>query len=130
MLPGLAPLTTLDKVRALDADCLVALDNKAHLLATAPEAKDRNGKEACELASRACKQTKSKIPRNLLILAAAKAECGDFQEASRIASQALELADADSSSAATIHAALKVFEQRKPLRRSAEQPAGFDIRIR
>src|SRR4029077_3258556 len=61
-----------------DANCVLALDGFAWLLATCPESKYRDGKRAVELARQACKLTGWKSGCELDILAAALAESGDF----------------------------------------------------
>jgi tetratricopeptide (TPR) repeat protein len=56
----------------------MAHDNRARLLATCPEAKYRDGKEAVAAATRACAMTGWSYPMFLDPLAAACAEAGDF----------------------------------------------------
>ncbi len=76
----------------LQPDSLEGLNNLAWLLAAHPDAQFRNGKEAVELATRACELTKYQNPIPMATLAAAYAETGRFQEAVSFAGQAQELA--------------------------------------
>jgi tetratricopeptide (TPR) repeat protein len=64
----------------------------AWLLATLPEDQFRNAREALDLAQRACQSTNNKLALALDVLAAARAESGDFTGASQAAEQALLLA--------------------------------------
>jgi tetratricopeptide (TPR) repeat protein len=62
-------------------DCTEALVDRAWLLATSPEAKVRDGKQAVLDATRACELTRGKEAYPLGALAAALAERGDFDRA-------------------------------------------------
>ena len=69
------------------------LNNLAWVLATSPDAKLRNGRRAIQLATDACKLTEYKLPHILSTLAAAYAETGDFANAVKWSTKAIELAD-------------------------------------
>jgi Flp pilus assembly protein TadD len=69
-----------------------ALNNLAWLLAANPDPQVRNGREAVELAERACKLTQYKQPIMIGTLAAAYAEAGRFPEAVITAEKAETLA--------------------------------------
>ena len=69
-----------------------ALNNLAWILAANPDAQVRNGKEAVELAERACKLTEYKQAMMVGTLAAAYAEAGRFPEAVATAEKARTLA--------------------------------------
>ena len=69
------------------------LNNLAWVLATSPDAKLRNGRRAIELATDACKLTDYKIPHILSTLAAAYAETGDFDNAVKWLTKAIEIAE-------------------------------------
>ena len=75
-------------------DLVPALNNLAWVLATDPDAKNRNGTEAVRLAERACALTDYQIPVLMGTLAAAYAEAGSFKEAIATAQKARELAQA------------------------------------
>ena len=64
----------------------------AWLLATLPEDQFRNASEAVALAERACESTHHKLALAFDVLAAARAEAGNFTGASQAADQALLLA--------------------------------------
>jgi protein O-mannosyl-transferase len=66
---------------ASQKDQPITLNELAWLLATDPHAEIRSGREAVDLASRACALTKLKEPALLGTLAAAYAETGDFVKA-------------------------------------------------
>ncbi len=74
-----------------------ALNPLAWIRATDPQAVFRNGNEAVGLALRACQVTAFDDPRAIIILAAAYAETGDFDQAIRTAEQAARLAEARGS---------------------------------
>ena len=71
-----------------------ALNNLAWLLASCPEAQFRNGKEAIELAKRACELTEYKRAIFIGTLAAAYAEAGEFDNAVATAERAQTVAKA------------------------------------
>ena len=73
-------------------DLVLGMNNLAWMLATHPSAEIRNGPEAVELAERACKITNDKLPFLIGTLAAAYAEAGRFDEATRAAEKAQKLA--------------------------------------
>jgi protein O-mannosyl-transferase len=79
---------------ALSPDWAPALNNLAWLLATAPDAANRTGAEAVQLAERAVALTQSKAPVMLGTLAAAYAEAGRFTEAVAMGERACAVARA------------------------------------
>jgi len=78
----------------LKPDHVQALNGLAWVLATAREAGVRNGREAVQLAERACQLTSDKVPEFLGTLAAAYAEAGKFNDAVQAAQKACALATA------------------------------------
>jgi tetratricopeptide (TPR) repeat protein len=78
----------------LKPDQPVVLNNLAWLLATHPQSEFRSGREAVELAERACTATSRKQPIFIGTLAAAYAEAGQFDKAVEAAQQARALAEA------------------------------------
>jgi tetratricopeptide (TPR) repeat protein len=68
-----------------------ALHGLALLRATCPESSLRNGKEAIRMSMRACELTKWKNPDDILALAAAYAEIGDFAKAVKYQTQGIKM---------------------------------------
>ncbi len=90
----------------------------AWLLATAPEAEIRNGKEALRIAKKLCDKTANRSPGALEALAAAYAENRRFQEAIQTAQQAQQLAVAEGQRqlAQQIQARVQLYKSKKPYR--------------
>jgi tetratricopeptide (TPR) repeat protein len=82
------------EVLRVDGNSVFALNNLAWILATAPEAANRNGAQAVQLAERACTLTDYKAAVLVGTLAAAYAEAGSFAEAIEKGEQASRLAQA------------------------------------
>ena len=78
----------------LSPDLPGTLNNLAWLLATAPDANLRNGREAVTLAERACEKTSWQQTMLIGTLAAAYAEAGNFDKAVQTARKACDLASA------------------------------------
>jgi serine/threonine-protein kinase len=76
----------------LDPRNAQAHNDLAWLLATCADERIRNGRQAVEHAKMACERTSWKNPTMIATLAAAHSECGDFDQAVKLARQALELA--------------------------------------
>jgi Tfp pilus assembly protein PilF len=105
----------------LDAKSPLAMNNLAWFLATCPEAKFRDGKEAVEYATKACEFSKWKEPMYFDTLAAAYAESGDFSKA--VEWQAKALADPAALEKAVgkeeldqARRRLDLFKEKKPFR--------------
>jgi len=96
-----------------DADCTVALNNLAWLLATAPDAKDRNGRLALDYAIRACELSGWHDAFCLGTLAAACAETGDYDGAIKWEKQCLKLGLAGREREKAL-LELDLFAQKKP----------------
>jgi len=86
------------------------------LLATCPDDKIRDAKRAVEYATTACERTVWKDPLHLDILASAYAEAGQFEEAVRYQTRALDdpTLNVDHRPAATQR--LQLYLQKKPFR--------------
>jgi len=102
----------------LKPDAVEPLNNLAWLLATHPEARFRNGKEAVKLAERAVELTNRQDAGKLDTLAAAYAEAGRFAEAEATVRQAIALAREAGKTelASEFEGQLKVYRSRKPWR--------------
>jgi len=100
------------------------LNNLAWVLATSPDEKLRNGRRAIELATDACKLTEYKLPHILSTLAAAYAETGDFTNAIKWATKAVELAnkgkgddkESDQETKDAVKKELENYKAKKPTR--------------
>jgi tetratricopeptide (TPR) repeat protein len=113
----------------LKPDWMVAMNNLAWILATCPEARYRDGKQALELAGRAVELTRTNEPGALDTEAAAYAECGRFAEAKRAAAKAVSLArtSGDAATEKELEARLRLYEQSRPFRepvKAAARPGG------
>ncbi len=107
----------LGRIVAQSPDDPDALKNYAWILATAPEDSLRDGSRAVALAERASE----KAPQNPFIqatLAAAYAESGRFPEATRLAGQALAVAEASNLTSLSdlLHKEIGLFENGQPVR--------------
>ena len=90
----------------------------AWLLATCPDDSMRNGQQAVAHALKACELSAWEDVNTIDTLAAAYAEAGDFDHATKYAERAAELA-AEKKKAAYLER-LELYRQRKPYRRTAQ----------
>jgi len=88
----------------------------AWILATAPDARRRDGAEAVRLAERACARTAYADPDLLDTLAAAYAEAGRFDAALTTARRALAATEPDSELAGNVTRRIALYEARRPYR--------------
>lgn len=88
-------LADYDRALQLDATDAQALDARAWLLATCPEAQYRDGKQAVVSARHACELVGWNNAQAIATLAAAYAEASDFDNAVNYGEQALSLASND-----------------------------------
>ena len=79
----------LDRAIELESTYVDAYNNKAWMLATAPDAAAREGAEAVKAATKAFELTGEKSPVIMDTLAAACAEAGDFDRAVQLEEKAL-----------------------------------------
>jgi tetratricopeptide (TPR) repeat protein len=108
------------------------LNNLAWVLATSPDAKLRNGRRAIELATGACKLTDYKVPHILSTLAAAYAEAGDFENALKWSTKAIEIAekekegskDGDKETREALKKELENYKAKKPTRELMSEGKG------
>jgi Zn-dependent protease len=94
-------------------------NNLAWLLATCPEERHRDGRQAIEYALRACELSDWKDARHLGTLSAAHAEVGSFAEAVRYQRQALADPDYEESQGDAARRRLQLYEDRRPFRQGA-----------
>ncbi len=95
-----------------------ALNDLAHLLATSPDARVRNGEEAVRLARAVCERTQYQFAVPVDTLAAAYAEAGQFPAAVETAKKAAALArNAKQKTFATeIEERVKLYQAGQPFR--------------
>jgi protein O-mannosyl-transferase len=118
-----AALASYRKSLELDPMSPPTLNNIAWMLATWPDEKFRNGPEAVQYAERACALTQRKVPMLLGTLAAAYAEAGRFEDATRTAEEARKLAErmGDLQIAQANTKLLELYRTRTPYRQG-QQP--------
>ena len=116
-------ITDFEKALSLSPDESDILNNLAWVLATSPDQKLRNGKRAIELATKACELTDYKAAHILSTLAAAYAETGDFKQAIKYSTQAVELGkDAeDPETQKALQKELDSYKAQKPWRERLEE---------
>ncbi len=86
-------------------------------MANSPKDEVRDGKRSVELANKACDVTEFKKPHILSTLAAAYAETGDFENAIKWSSKAVELGEEDlKDQIEQLKDELKHYQEGKPFR--------------
>jgi tetratricopeptide (TPR) repeat protein len=93
----------------------LALNRRAWLRATCPDASIRNGRAAVDDAKKACNIRKWKEANFIDTLAAASAEAGDFDSAVRYEEQAMKAPDANEMSR-SLEEHMAMFKQHRPIR--------------
>jgi tetratricopeptide (TPR) repeat protein len=88
----------------------------AWVWSTCPDPDVRNGQRARECATRACELTEWGEAGFLDTLAAACAECGEFDDAVKWQEKAMELVVGDAAKEADYETRLDLYHQRKPAR--------------
>jgi tetratricopeptide (TPR) repeat protein len=107
-----------DAVIRLEPKDVYALNNLAWLLATSPDEKDRDGKRAVELATRACEVTAWKASEDLETLAAAYAEVGNFDKAIEFQKKVLADDEYMKRNGAAAKDRMQLYERKQPIRMS------------
>jgi tetratricopeptide (TPR) repeat protein len=117
-----ASLADLDRIITLQSTTIYpgALNARAWLRATCPDASFRNGKQAVEDATVACRTTLYKRAYMLDTLAVAYAEAGDFDSALRFEERAIAVENSASEQSAKTKQALQrnlaLLKQHRPVR--------------
>jgi tetratricopeptide (TPR) repeat protein len=107
-------IADFEKAVRLDPRNAAAHNNLAWLRATCPDEKYRDGKAAVEAAKQACELADWKNPDWLDTLAAAYAEAGDFEEA--VKTQTLAIEQAPDAQRPDLQARLALYKEQKPFR--------------
>jgi len=108
-------LADLREAIRLDPNFADSRNNLAWLLATCPDAKLRDGREAVEQGKKACELSQEKNSDHLGTLAAAYAEAGDFENAVRWETKAIEV-NSTGYDKADAEKRLELFRQKQPYR--------------
>jgi serine/threonine-protein kinase len=95
----------------------------AWVWSTCPDPDVRNGQRARECATRACELTEWSDQGFLDTLAAACAECGEYEEAIKWQEKALELVEDDAEKEADYRSRLDLYHDRKPARVTGDASA-------
>ena len=115
-------LAHLEAAFAADPADVTTASNLAWALATSPQASQRNGHRAVELAELACRATAYKSPPLLDTLAAAYAQTGAFDQAIKTIQQAIEIVrNSPTASTATLESRLTLYRAGKPYRQPLTQ---------
>jgi serine/threonine-protein kinase len=93
-----------------------AYEGLARLLSTCPDDKVRDGKRAVEYATKACNVISWQDPECLDALAAASAEMGQFEEAVRYQTRAVEAPGLPDALRTAFKKRLELYQQKKPFR--------------
>jgi tetratricopeptide (TPR) repeat protein len=104
----------------LDPKNAAALNHRAWLLATCPDEKVRDGKQAVESATRACELSDWKNADYVATLAAAYAEMGDFAKAAKWQGKSNALYD-DTAAQKRGQVRLKLYKTKTPYRDNARE---------
>ena len=113
-------VSAFDDAMRIDPNMADALNARAWVAATCPDAKFRDGPKALKLARRACEITEWKEPNCLDTLAAAYAENAEFTEAVRSLKKASECPGYATEHKDEDQRKLKLYEQGKPYRDESE----------
>jgi protein O-mannosyl-transferase len=112
----------------LDPGYSEAYNNLALIMAVCPEAKYRDGKGAVASATRACELTEWKSSKFLNTLAAAYAECGDFDAAVTWQTRAIGLLT-DERQKGDYRSRLVLYQAKKPYREVSPGRAPTEVQL-
>lgn len=104
------------KALEIDPEHILAMHEKALLLAVSPDDQLRDAASAKKLALAVCNRTKWKEPRPIIALAAAHAEAKEYDEALRFGEKALKLYPEDCKCKDSDREIVEAIRQRAPIR--------------
>jgi Flp pilus assembly protein TadD len=104
-----------DRVTLLDPEWRTTFAARAFRLATDSNLKQREPREALEIATQACQASEFRDPRLLDVLAVAQAANGDFKGAIKTATDALALAGEKPELKRSLEERLRQYEKRQPV---------------
>jgi tetratricopeptide (TPR) repeat protein len=104
----------------LEPDDTHVLNNYAWVLATSPDDGVRNADRSIELGRKACELTKYEKAHILSTLAAGYAEKGDWENAVKWSSKAVELGGAEAEVSDQLRKELESYKEKKPWREKQE----------
>ena len=107
-------LVDYNKAIELSPEFALAFQNKSWLMATCPDAKIRDGKEAFAAGSKACVLRNYRVPEDVKALAASYAELGDFQHAIEFQQKVVDAREGEAKAAEV--AILNQYKSNKPFR--------------
>jgi len=119
-------MADFEKAAELKSDFARAHNDLAWVLATSPNADQRDGERAVAHATRACKLTDAKDWSCLSTMAASLAENGQWELAVRFQKEAIRLAGGDD--AERMSERLQLYESERPYRESKDRPQTTDVR--
>jgi len=118
-----AAIASFKEALRLDPNADPVLNNLAWLLAAGPDAV-RDGKQAVELATRACERTGWKNPNCFATLGVAYAEAGDFDQAVEYTKKALSFPEYEKRFGTVARRRLDLFARKLPYRDPDLAPRG------
>jgi tetratricopeptide (TPR) repeat protein len=113
-------LRDVDAVLRIESKSPDACNLSAWIRATCPNAEFRNGRKAIAMAHNACEWSQWQHPPYLDTLAAAHAEAGEFDEAVKWQTKAIDILTARKEETAKYRRNLEFYEMRMPLREKVE----------
>jgi tetratricopeptide (TPR) repeat protein len=113
-------ITDYELALKLDPEDTGVLNNLAWVMATSPDDKVRNADRSIELGTKACELTKYERPHILSTLASGYAEKGDWENALKWSTKAVELGAKEEDVSEQLKKELESYKEKKPWREKQE----------